>query len=765
MQFESKANTLKNLKLKYGYIPNFLVFTFINYKKNKKKIIDKIIKKFKAKKLIVRSSFFGEDSIKSSMAGKFLSIGNINCDKKDIQNAIEKVIASYNGKFSLKNQFIVQEFIQDAKLSGVITTADIDSSSPYININYTEGSKTDLVTSGIENSKNLLVLDLKNLEKNKKFNKLGLIINELQKKNAENVKLDIEFIISKTNKIYILQVRPLLININYKKSEYEKSLKKLEKKIKKLQRPHYSLHGNKTFFGVMPDWNPAEIIGTKPKPLALSLYQELITNTIWSKNRGELGYLSPQSNRLMTTFLGTPYVDLRVDFNSWIPKNLNENLREKLTNYYLKKYQKNKKSHDKIEFDIVYTCYNNNTEKRVDELKDNNFDDSEIRDIKDALKQINKNVFNLQKKYINQIFLLDKKIKQIVNSKMYYIDKIFWLIEDCKNLGTNPFAGLARSAFIAVDILNSFVETNIINLHDKNKFISSIQTISTEILKDKKKLSKKNFLYKHGHLRPNTYEITSLNYRDGYDVYFDKSNYKNFNVNNFKFSNEQIKKIKSFIKKSNLRLSIDEFYQLLKNSIKFRELSKYYFSKSIDQIFEILKFISIRHNISVEELSYIKIQTIQELYYELNNVDVRSILLDDIKKNKTNHNFNATVPLPDSIYNAKDIFAFSKDENKINFVTQKKVSGNIIKFNQYKLKDIKNKVVCIESADPGFDFIFSHKIKGLVTMYGGANSHMSIRCMELGIPAAIGVGKTKFDKITKSNFINLDALTKKISIS
>ena len=30
----------------------------------------------------------------------------------------------------------------------------------------------------------------------------------------------------------------------------------------------------------MPDWNPAEIIGIKPKPLALSLYQELITNEI-----------------------------------------------------------------------------------------------------------------------------------------------------------------------------------------------------------------------------------------------------------------------------------------------------------------------------------------------------------------------------------------------------------------------------------------------------------------------------------------------------
>ena len=35
----------------------------------------------------------------------------------------------------------------------------------------------------------------------------------------------------------------------------------------------------------MPDWNPAEMIGIKPKALALSLYQELITDFIWAKKR------------------------------------------------------------------------------------------------------------------------------------------------------------------------------------------------------------------------------------------------------------------------------------------------------------------------------------------------------------------------------------------------------------------------------------------------------------------------------------------------
>ena len=46
----------------------------------------------------------------------------------------------------------------------------------------------------------------------------------------------------------------------------------------------------------------------------------------------------------------------------------------------------------------------------------------------------------------------------------------------------------------------------------------------------------------------------------------------------------------------------------------------------------------------------------------------------------------------------------------------------------------------LENADPGYDFIFSYNIKGLITEYGGSNSHMSIRCLELGIPAIIGIG-------------------------
>ena len=74
-------------------------------------------------------------------------------------------------------------------------------------------------------------------------------------------------------------------------------------------------------------------------------------------------------------------------------------------------------------------------------------------------------------------------------------------------------------------------------------------------------------------------------------------------------------------------------------------------------------------------------------------------------------------------------------------------------------------IVVIENADPGYDFIFSYKIKGLITQYGGSNSHMSIRCLELGIPAIIGIGKKDYKLISTKNYIVINSKQKYYKIA
>lgn len=62
-----------------------------------------------------------------------------------------------------------------------------------------------------------------------------------------------------------------------------------------------------------------------------------------------------------------------------------------------------------------------------------------------------------------------------------------------------------------------------------------------------------------------------------------------------------------------------------------------------------------------------------------------------------------------------------------------------------------------------YDYLFSKNIGGLVTQFGGANSHMAIRCAELRIPAVIGCGEQNFEKWANTRKIDLDRQKKKVN--
>ena len=80
-------------------------------------------------------------------------------------------------------------------------------------------------------------------------------------------------------------------------------LKNIQLKISRGLESHPFLMGKRNVYGVMPDWNPAEIIGIRPRPLALSLYRDLITDSIWAYQRHNYGYRNLRSFPLMPHFL------------------------------------------------------------------------------------------------------------------------------------------------------------------------------------------------------------------------------------------------------------------------------------------------------------------------------------------------------------------------------------------------------------------------------------------------------------------------------
>ena len=123
------------------------------------------------------------------------------------------------------------------------------------------------------------------------------------------------------------------------------------------------------------------------------------------------------------------------------------------------------------------------------------------------------------------------------------------------------------------------------------------------------------------------------------------------------------------------------------------------------------------------------------------------------------------VTLPPVILDASDVESFYYPDSEPNFITSLKVCGEIkVIQSMSDTNDISGKVVMIESADPGYDWIFAHRIKGFITMYGGANSHMAIRAGELGIPAVVGVGAKRFEQYRRAEIVEIDALLKTVKI-
>ena len=764
MYFKSKASTLKKINIKKGIIPKLFSFKVKEFKKKELYFLKKIQKIFSSK-IAIRSSASGEDNLLSSKAGKYKSF--LNVDPKNthfVQKRIKEVISSYS-RVNNKDEVLIQKMVENVTSSGVATSCDKDTFAPYVIINFSNNKKTDHVTSGKKDTKNFIFYKYsKKLPKNRNIKKVINLIKFLEKQiNYDH--FEIEFIIDKNGKLYLVQLRPIVNKNKIKTENYDKLLFKLSKKIKKLQSPHHDLDGNTTAFGVMPDWNPAEMIGIKPKPLALSLYKKLITDQVWSQQRGDYGYKHVNSNYLMASFFGTPYIDVRVDFNSWIPKNLDEKISKKLTNFYINKFIKNKNLHDKIEFEIIFSCFTASTENKLKELLKHSFSHKEIKKILKALREINLLTFQ---KFSNNLKLIEKlkeKQEKISKSKLYHIDKIYWLIEDCKRYGTLPFAGIARSAFIAKDILLSFVDQKIITKNDYDNFLKSINTVTSDITKNLQLLGKKEFLKKYGHLRPNTYDINSKNYKKGFHKYFKlKANNKNFENKIFNFSNNQKKLINSFLKKNKLKLNFNEFINFLKNSIKEREYSKFVFTKSIDMIFDYLKIFGRRVGLNENDLAFVDIHNVVDLYYNLSKHDLRKKFSLEVNTNRIDYQTNLKLKLPETITSDNDVYYYFESENKINFAGNRKVSGEVIAINKKLNGNFSNKIIVIESADPGYDFLFSRNIKGLITKYGGVNSHMSIRCSELNVPAAIGVGEKKYNELIKSKIVNLDCITQKLDI-
>jgi adenylylsulfate kinase-like enzyme/phosphohistidine swiveling domain-containing protein len=719
-------------------------------------------------RVIVRSSARAEDAgARNSQAGRYTSVLDV-AGSESVARAVERVIASFGPEESGDDQVFVQPLLERVVMAGVAFSRS-PSGGPYFVINYDDHSgSTNRVTSGVgEDLRTFICLRSRPDLCPALLRPVLDLIQELETLLGGGA-IDVEFAVSDDGQLYLLQVRPL--SVDYPQtpdSKVDAALVEIARKIEKLSCAHPYLHGSRAIFGVMPDWNPAEIIGVRPRPLSLSLYRELITDAIWAYQRDNYGYKNLRSFPLLVSFHGLPYIDVRVSFNSFVPRDVPDELAGRLVNYYIDRLLAEPHLHDKVEFEIIFSCYTLDLPGRLVRLTDEGFSDADITVLSDALRHLTNRITHgetaLWRQDRAKIDELARRFSIIRDSEIDKISRIYWLIEDCKRYGTLPFAGLARAGFIAVQLLQSLVAVGVLSADESATFMASVDSVGSRIGRDFGRLSKADFLAKYGHLRPGTYDILSPRYDEAPDLYFDWSSVRQTESPppRFSLSIEQLRHIERLLKEHQLDIDPLSFIEFIKAGIEGREHAKFVFTRSLSFALSLIERLGEEYGLTAQDCAYLSYDVVRALYSESGSV--REALLESMSRGKERHALTQNLILPPMISSPDEVFAFHLPQTQPNFVTRKSVTASVASVGDAP-ESFAGRILFVPSADPGFDWIFSRGISGFVTQFGGANSHMAIRAGELDIPAVIGAGESLFGRWQMARLLCLDCPNQKVEV-
>lgn len=779
----TKAETLEQLRpmVRNSVVKDQVRFTVDDWRSKQRQCVRQIAAKFGTTKIVVRSSTLTEDSWSTARAGAFLSLLDVpGNDHRRIADAVERVIASYSNERP-DNQVLVQDMVQDARISGVAFTRSLSYGAPYYTINYDESTcSTETVTNGSGRDLRTLVMhrSVAQMPPNSPAGLRPLLaaLREIEALVGHD-SLDIEFAIAGNGTVYLLQVRPIAVDHgdwHGSDEAVEASLATAERAFDIKQTPGPFTLGGRAIFGVMPDWNPAEIVGVRPGRLALSLYRYLFTDEVWATQRAEYGYRDVRPQPLMVTLAGHPYIDVRASFNSFIPASIPEDLANRLVDNYLNTLEERPQLHDKIEFDIALTCLTFDFDRQTQRLRDAAFDSEEISLLRDALRDITRAGFDRCAKDMAQIGLLEARFCKF-RPDSAPLDRAFVLLEDCRRYGALPFAHLARSGFVAVSLLRSAVAEGIMSEGDAAAYLNSLNTVAKQLTRDAAavvtgEMSRDSYFASYGHLRPGTYDITTPSYSKDPELYLlpiiDKAQEFSVSKNDFVWTETLCAALTAALGELGLSTDIHRVDRFFRQAIEGRERAKFAFTRNLSAALDAITEFGTKLGLTREDLSHISLEELRIARSGEEPPDVSDWLHCRAEEGREWHGLAQGIELPPLLVHADEIRAFHYAETQPNFVTGGKVVADIVcvSASTKHADELSGKVVLIPQADPGYDWLFGYNVGGLITKYGGANSHMAIRAAEFCLPAAIGVGEVRYSALAQASIVSLDCMNRRIEV-
>jgi len=783
--FGSKAETLEFLrdKVTAAEVLPQVVFSVGDWRDHHGRVLDRLHGEPWVRNglLAVRSSSGHEDCQQESGAGRYQSLLDVR--ESQLRDAIERVISSY-GEVSASDQVLIQPMVEDIVACGVVTSCEPGTGRPYAIASWADGADPRAVTSGGARSPNrwLRSRAASGEPRHEPLRAIISLLTELEEILCCRT-LDVEFAIGRSG-LVLLQARPLakLTASPIVRRDIGRHLRYAERFIQSTQGRSPLVLGKAACFSVMTDWNPAEMIGRRPDSLALSLYRELITDRIWADQRHAYGYRDLRGLPLLVTIAGQPYIDVRLSLNSFVPAALPQPVAERLVDSWLDILRESPSLHDKVEFEVALTQNSFDLPRRLCEYRQSGFSASECRQIDNSLRELTNGIMRVDgpwQRDLREAGSLEERRRRVLASDLPDIAKIYALLRDCRRYGTRPFAGLARAAFVAVKILRSMVDEGIIDSDTSAQLLGGLSNTCGDVLRDSKSLTTGEFLKRHGHLRPGTYNINRCRYDEAVQEYFGEEAASTSSANLFGksrtnraltnestetrvFDGALARLVEGALTERGFETDALGLERFIRRAIEARERAKWEFSKNISEILVLIERVGKHCGLTREDCSFLTIRDFEELHTSA--LDERTLLRRAVRAGRQRERIMSTVIMPPFLSDARQVWEFSVNPCEPTFVTRGVVvAAPVLEPSVHQA--IAGRIALIQAADPGFDWIFCHGIVGLITAYGGTNSHMAIRAAELSVPAVLGVGEECLAEWARAGRLQIDCNNHSVRIA
>lgn len=638
-------------------------------------------------------------------------------------------------------------------LSGFVYTRDIIYNRPYYMITYDNNEKTIWIAKNA--SREFIEYEFVDLIEK---------VKEIEVQHEEYSALEIGFTILEDNTISILRVTPLMAAMNIIAPMTDREFKDTKALAKCRYLDTYHILSDMAF------WNPAEQIGSNPRPLDYSLYRELITAHNWSAGLQPIGY-QPVRGELIQKVGNKPYISVNYTFEGLTPAGLPEDLGYKLNQYYEEALKKNKTAHSTIEQDIIFHTFDFMTDKRLKELLDFGFEESEIKTLREALFELVRQLLQHYTEICEEDFSSLQELTELRHTLRSYtplaetnVMKLYSYIHDLldsmKAHGAMQYVRQMRCGCIAESFCTSLVAMGYFSKQEMEAFTASIQTIESQFEQDFDKYShgnmkREDFDRLYGHLRLGAYDIRSDSYRN---IYFDLAAANPTAETTVPGGEATLDetRLAQALQDVGMKITPKELLTFIRQAKINQDIVKFEYMKSLSLILDVIARLGETMAIAREDMSYLEIQ-------DLLSYHSRDAYIQTIETRRKFYHVNSYLVLPELILDVGDIDVIRMDEAHPDFITHKIVEAPIVKLDEAHDFDITGKIVVLANADQGYDWIFAKKIAGLVTKYGSAASHLAMRCAEAKLPAAIGCGERIYQRIRRMQLMRLDCENRRIT--